>query len=162
MKAMIGVGHPRTTSGMNAEPFTLDTNILLYAIDMQGIAKHEVALHAFTQLHEGGGIVVLQTRGALCNVTGMKRPHLRAAAEQLTSRVLDALSIVSAAPQDLTDALGAQRLHNLPFWDAMLWATARRSGCKVLLTEDFQDGRTLGGVTLRNPFRMSAAELASL
>ena len=42
--------------------------------------------------------------------------------------------------------------HRISFWDAMLWATARRAGCGAILTEDFQDGRLLGGVRFINPF----------
>lgn len=34
----------------------------------------------------------------------------------------------------------------------MIWATAKRAGCRLLLTEDGQDGFALGGVTLVNPF----------
>jgi predicted nucleic acid-binding protein len=34
----------------------------------------------------------------------------------------------------------------------MLWATARRAGCRLIVTEDFQDGRELGGVRFVNPF----------
>ena len=34
----------------------------------------------------------------------------------------------------------------------MLWATARDAGCGLVISEDFQDGRTLGGVTFVNPF----------
>lgn len=44
------------------------------------------------------------------------------------------------------------------FEDAVLWATARRVGCTTLLTEDLQDGRTLDGVTFRNPFQMSTSD----
>ena len=147
---------------MTAELFTLDTNILLYAIDKQEPAKHEIALLALNRLYQSDGFLVLQTLGELCNVTGKKRAHLRPAAEQLTLQVLDALTIIAATPQDLPEALGAQQIHGLPFWDAMLWATARRAGCKALLSEDFQDGRVLGGVTFRNPFKMSALEFNAL
>ena len=35
----------------------------------------------------------------------------------------------------------------------MLWATADRIGVRYLLTEDFQDGRVLGGVTFVDPFK---------
>ena len=49
-------------------------------------------------------------------------------------------------------ALRAVLRHDLPFWDAMLWATVQQAGCRVLLTEDFQDGRKLGSVTFINPF----------
>jgi len=42
--------------------------------------------------------------------------------------------------------------HSLSFWDAMLWATAKRAGCGLLVTEDGRDGLALGGVTWANPF----------
>ena len=42
--------------------------------------------------------------------------------------------------------------HRVAFWDAMIWAVAREAGCRYLLSEDFQHGRTLEGVTFVNPF----------
>jgi predicted nucleic acid-binding protein len=45
--------------------------------------------------------------------------------------------------------------HHLSFWDAMMWATAKRHGCRALISEDGQSGRTLGGVILLNPFDAS-------
>ena len=40
----------------------------------------------------------------------------------------------------------------MPFWDAMLWASAQRAGVRHLLTEDLQDGFALQGVKFVNPF----------
>jgi predicted nucleic acid-binding protein len=40
----------------------------------------------------------------------------------------------------------------MPFWDAMLWATAQEAGVNVLLTEDFQDLALIEGVRFVNPF----------
>jgi predicted nucleic acid-binding protein len=34
----------------------------------------------------------------------------------------------------------------------MLWASARRAGVRHMLSEDFQDGFALQGVTFINPF----------
>ena len=69
---------------------------------------------------------------------------------------LDKLRVVLAvhAPdeRDFDRATRGDR-HGLSFWDAMLWATADRIGVRYLLTEDFQDGRTLGGVTFVDPFK---------
>jgi len=45
----------------------------------------------------------------------------------------------------------AAREHRLSFWDAMLWATARRIGVRVFISEDFQDGRILDGVRFVDP-----------
>ena len=62
------------------------------------------------------------------------------------------MPIVAADEQCLIDAMDAVADHHLAFWDAMIWATAKRAGCRLLLSEDGQDGRTLGGVTIVNPF----------
>lgn len=55
--------------------------------------------------------------------------------------------------------LWAIRSRHLSGWDAMLWATLDQVGCRTLLTEDFQDGRTLGGVTFLNPFEPANSEV---
>jgi len=47
---------------------------------------------------------------------------------------------------DLGAAMRSVGEHRLAFWDAMLWATARRTGVRILISEDFQDGRMLDGV----------------
>jgi|SRR5262245_2259484 len=41
----------------------------------------------------------------------------------------------------------------LPFWDAMLWASAQRAGVRCLLAEDLQDGFILQSVRFVNPFK---------
>lgn len=52
----------------------------------------------------------------------------------------------------LDRAMGEGTQHRLSFWDALLWATADGAGVRYLLTEDYQDGRTLGEVTFVIPF----------
>ena len=56
---------------------------------------------------------------------------------------LDSNILVVAADQDAG---------TISFWDAMLWATARRAGCSAILSEDFQDGQVLQGVRFIDPF----------
>lgn len=41
----------------------------------------------------------------------------------------------------------------LSYWDSLIVAAAERRDCGWLLTEDFQTGRRLGGVTVVSPFR---------
>ena len=61
--------------------------------------------------------------------------------------------VVQAADDgDLVLALEAVHAHRLPFWDAMLWESAQRSGVRHILSEDFQDGFELQDVTFINPF----------
>lgn len=42
--------------------------------------------------------------------------------------------------------------HGLPYFDAQIWAAARVHRILVVLSEDFQDGRTIEGVSFRDPF----------
>jgi predicted nucleic acid-binding protein len=41
---------------------------------------------------------------------------------------------------------------DVSFWDALVVAAARSAGCTHLLTEDFAEGRMLGGVSVASPF----------
>jgi predicted nucleic acid-binding protein len=59
----------------------------------------------------------------------------------------------------MVDAMDAVVGHSFSFWDAMLWMTAKRAGCQLLLSEDGDDGRSLRGVTLVNPFASPRAPL---
>jgi hypothetical protein len=42
--------------------------------------------------------------------------------------------------------------HRIGIWDAVILTAASASGCRLLLSEDLQDGLTWGGVTVANPF----------
>jgi predicted nucleic acid-binding protein len=40
----------------------------------------------------------------------------------------------------------------LSFWDALIVQAALDANCRVLYSEDFQSGRTIRGLRIRNPF----------
>jgi predicted nucleic acid-binding protein len=42
--------------------------------------------------------------------------------------------------------------HKLSIWDAVIMAAAAEAGCRLLLSEDLQEGFTWRGVTVANPF----------
>jgi predicted nucleic acid-binding protein len=70
--------------------------------------------------------------------------------------------IVAADDSDLVAAMRAVEDHRLSFWDALLWATAKRAGCRMLFSEDLQDGRRLGDVLFVNPFDPENRKLVDL
>jgi predicted nucleic acid-binding protein len=43
-------------------------------------------------------------------------------------------------------------VHGLPFYDAMIVQAALDSSCRRLWSEDLQSGRSLGGLSIANPF----------
>jgi len=67
--------------------------------------------------------------------------------------------VFAATDQDLMGALDLVRDHRIGFWDALLCSTARRVGLQYLLSEDMQDGRRFGSLTIVNPFSPENAAL---
>ncbi len=162
MPALIGAARIPMTSGMSADLYTFDTNILFYALDERSPEKHAQARRLVGQADADRCLVPLQTLGELCNTAAKKRRDLLPQAERLVIVFSRLYQTVGASSTDIPEALLAHQQHGLQFWDAMLWATARRAGCRLLLSEDLQDGRSLGGVLFRNPFVMSDAEVELL
>jgi predicted nucleic acid-binding protein len=132
--------------------FSVDTNILVYAAVGQTGAKHRTALSIMRRASNRDCVITLQALGELFRVlTGKMKVRVEEATAEV-HRWRTAMPVVAADEVCLVDAMDAVSGHGLAFRDSMLWATAKRAGCRLLLSEDGADGRMLGGVTLVNPF----------
>ncbi|HEV2954963.1 MAG TPA: PIN domain-containing protein [Xanthobacteraceae bacterium] len=139
---------------------TFDTNILVYA----SAAGHDAKTARANELIDRGMrapacLLLLQTLAEFARVTigkaGIPAANVRAMIEAWRA----VLPVHPAAPDDLLAAIEAVRAHRLAFWDAMLWAAARRLGVRYFLSEDMQDGFGLDGVRFLNPFISSNDDL---
>jgi predicted nucleic acid-binding protein len=81
------------------------------------------------------------------------RPRADAQAAILTWA--DAFSSVETSREAVIAATGLATDHNLGIRDAVVLVTSARAGCRLLLSEDLQDGFSWNGVTVTNPFAMS-------
>ncbi len=143
-------------------PFTIDTNILIYSVDSSDPGKHRIADVIVRQALTNGIGIPFQCLSEFVYATTKKRILTMAAATDVVLRVLLAAKLVPSEEADLIEALRITTSDRIPFFDALLLATAARSGCTTLFSEDFQDGRTFGTLTVRNPFKLSAAGLTAL
>ena len=140
---------------------TFDTNILIYSIDHRDSRKHLIAKRIVDGFLGLDGMVMLQCLNEFYAAATKKRLMSGMDAMEVVQAVRESLDIVAPAEIDLVEAIAASQTHQIPFFDALMWATAKRVGCTTLITEDFQDGRVLGSVTFRNPFN-SAFDLYQL
>ena len=130
----------------------LDTNLLVYAVDSSGDkAKHALALRLVGQV-ANGGVLSMQALTELYAVLTRKGIASASRAQAHVGAWRRAFTIATPISSDLDDAMRVHDDHGIPFWDAMMWATLRRAGAQILLTEDLQDGRELEGVLILNPF----------
>lgn len=135
------------------EQFTLDTNILFYAVDRSDAEKHETAVKLVKAAMQARITLSLQTLNEFYFAATRKRIANPAAVVSFVDGCRATFRIVAPSEDDLVQAIAANQSHGLAYYDALLWATARRAGCRFLLTEDFQSGRMLDGVLFLNPFQ---------
>lgn len=142
----------------------VDTNILVYAYDSADANKQERAVAILNHL-AGTGAAALSTHvlSEFYAALTRKRTPLAspAEAEQRLRHYAESWPVLMLSPMTVLEAARGSRQHQMSFWDALVWATARLNQVPRVLTEDFSDGRTVEGVTYVNPFAASFS-LASL
>jgi len=137
--------------------FSLDTNILVYAIDRDAGVRHGLSWALVGRAARSDCVLAAQALARFFHATTRMGLLAHAAASALARDWLDVFHVNSVNTAALVDAMDAVGEHGLSFWDAMFRATARQSGCWEILSEDMQDGRRLGGVEFVNPFTEDAS-----
>lgn len=139
---------------MRDRRLSLDTNILVYAMDREAGERHDLAMEIVDRAVDTDCVLTLQS---LCEfyaaVTGKEKMPRKEAESQIIDW-LELFPVVSATPKSLLKALNVVKEHGLSFWDALIWAVVAEAGVTILLSEDFQHTRVLEGVRFYNPFAM--------
>ncbi|RME89521.1 MAG: PIN domain-containing protein [Verrucomicrobia bacterium] len=132
---------------------SLETNVLLYAYDLDAPAKRAVALRLVEEAwsNPGNTAISVQVLQEL-HVNLTKRGITPLQAGEIVRHYL-AWPVVDNTVELFETGLTEQARWQLSLWDAMILAAARCSGASVLFSEDFSDGQDYGGVRVVNPFR---------
>jgi len=138
---------------MNDKPF-IDTNVLIYAYDLDAGDKHRRASELIKSLwNERGGILSTQVLQEFhVNVTRkIPRPISPATARGIID-TYRAWQIETISIDTVLRASEYQERHQLSFWDGVIIAAAVQGSASMLLTEDMNDGQMIEGVEVNNPF----------
>jgi predicted nucleic acid-binding protein len=137
---------------MSARSF-FDTNVLVYADDDDALSKQRLARDLVYEHRRGGtGVVSLQVLQEYF-VTVTRKLKLDPPTARRKVELLCEFDVAAPQVADILAAIDLHRLHGFSFWDALVLRTAQQSGCRVLLSEDFQEGREIDGIQVVNPFR---------
>ena len=132
----------------------VDTNILVYAHDLDAGNKNEVAAKLISQLWESRNGVLSTQVLQECYVTLTKKV-VRPLGKVAVRRLLQSYFSWEIAVNDLQAILQASEIeeaHNLSFWDALIVAAAFSKNVAVILTEDLNHGQLIEGILIQNPF----------
>jgi predicted nucleic acid-binding protein len=131
----------------------IDTNVLIYAHDLDAHGKHEIARTVLRELwSDRTGVLSMQVlQEFYVNVTRKIPSPL---SKDLARSVVSSYSIwcVETTPAEIAAAFRIEDESRIGFWDALIVSSAAKSGATRLLSEDFNTGQRIAGILIENPF----------
>ncbi len=131
----------------------VDTNILIYAHDVDAGAKRERAVEKLRQLWESdtGRLSVQVLQEFYVNVTQkLATPVSRSTAREVVT-TYGAWVREATTAETVVRATNIAEMAQLSFWDALIVASAEQTGAAQLYSEDLNAGQTIAGVAIVNP-----------
>jgi predicted nucleic acid-binding protein len=134
----------------------VDSNVLIYAHDVDSSRKQQLAEQVLTRLWaEGTGVLSVQVLQEFYYNATRKRavPLAKPTARRIVQVYAKWCLVTTAA-----DILAAQEIEvetHINFWDALIVATAVSAGAETILSEDLNPGQRIAGLLIENPFAAS-------
>jgi predicted nucleic acid-binding protein len=131
----------------------VDSNILIYAHDLDAGVKRERAIATLRELWDSGAgrISVQVLQEFYVNATQkLATPVARSTAREIIKTY--GVWIQHATTVDtVTRATELAELSRISFWDALIVASAEEVDADELLSEDLNAGQAISGITVVNP-----------
>lgn len=144
--------------GMAGEPLKkfsfVDTNVLVYAVDRTEPTRQGIAQELLEKLWaDHSGLVSTQVLIEFYSTTTkkLKVPLSRAEAREIVA-LYSRWRVIPTDPELILSATWLEDEHTVSFWDSLIVRAALRASATWLISEDLQDGRRFGSLTVRNPF----------
>jgi predicted nucleic acid-binding protein len=137
----------------------VDTNVLVYRFDARFPEKQRIA----TELLRKGILddsirvphqAILEFIAAVTRVKGSDAQPLLSLddARREAEEFLAEFTLLYPNESLLRTAIRGSATYQISWFDAHLWAYAEHYGLDEIVSEDFEHGRLLGSVRIRNPF----------
>jgi predicted nucleic acid-binding protein len=132
----------------------VDTNILVYAHDLDAAGKRKTAQKILSDLweNETGTISIQVLHEFYVTVTRkIQKPVSIAIARGIIENYLTWPLIINDE-KTLMHATEIEERYRLSFWDSLILAAACRAKAEILLTEDLSHDQEIEGIRIVNPF----------
>ena len=94
----------------------------------------------------------VQVLGELFNVLVRRAGRSRSAAREAILKWHDDYGLIETSAAVMVAAADLAADHGLGIWDSIVLSTAAEGRCRLLLSQDLQEGFTWKGVTVTDPF----------
>lgn len=138
---------------MNDKHIFVDTNILVYAHDVDAGEKHVSAKRRLADLWARPlppsiSVQVLQELYVNLVRKGATQQGARGVVEDLLR-----WDVISNSPTILTEGMRLADRFKVSLWDALIIAAAHQARATVVWSEDLNEGQDYEGVTVENPLK---------
>jgi len=130
-----------------------DTNVLLYAFDIQRGTALDLRADKAEEILSSGGVVSVQVLNEFVDVASRK-------SKLSWEKIADLLQVIEtlcgrAIPltvETQTVAFDISKRYGFRIYDSLILAAAMQAGCTTVYSEDMQHGQVVDGVRIVNPF----------
>jgi predicted nucleic acid-binding protein len=129
----------------------LDSNVLIYAEIEPETDKGRRAADIILRAAKDG-VIPIQALGEYLRFVQRRAPHVFKAAVAQAELYRETFVTPSTTEAVLAAAAELGKAHQVQLRDGVICAAASQAGAVVLLTEDMQDGGSIGALRLINPF----------
>jgi predicted nucleic acid-binding protein len=132
----------------------VDTNILVYAHDLDAGTKNAIARDLVADLWETRtGVISTQVLQEFFIAVTKKMPcPISVAQARRALRSYCAWELVVNDSRIILQATEIQEAHHLSFWDALIVSAAFAGNAEAIATEDLNHGQRIEGILIQNPF----------
>ena len=136
---------------MNATRTFIDTNILIYAFSTDEPTKQKIALEILDNCLP---VISTQVVKEFSNVLLRKKKVSLQNLEEIIAGIMEVADVVNEEVEFILTAFDIHKRYQFSFYDSLVVATALASNCKILLSEDMNDGQVIEDtLKIVNPFK---------
>lgn len=140
---------------MSAERFTLDSNILIHAVDAREGRKRELAVRIIEAAAGLDCPLALQAVSEFyAAATGKLKLDPKDAAAR-AAQLIAGFDTFGYSVHAVRAALYEAPKGRFSYWDSVLLASAAEAGCTTIFSEGMADGARFGSIAVANPFRLN-------
>jgi len=131
----------------------IDTNVLVYAHDLDAGKKHDKAMSLVAELWRTDPLPWISVQVLQELLVSLRRKDVPLPEIQDTVRDYARWRVVENTVQIVKIGLSEMERWQLSFWDALILAAARQAGATRVWSEDLSDTQDYGGIRIVNPLR---------
>ena len=131
----------------------VDTNILIYALDPAAAVKRQVSADLLRQTISSRTLTLSpQSLNETYRVLVQRRRLMPVDAARAYIRTLAPWAIAPLDAKTTERAFAVEDETGYSWWDSLMLAAALQADCRLFVSEDLQDGRSVAGMRIANPF----------